>query len=78
MSRVINRQRCFTIPQDRLDLFLVQLNMLSGAVLQLEAAYIFQKDGLYDVIVNYYGSYPYQETKLIEFINKITPFKVED
>jgi hypothetical protein len=51
--------------------------MLSGAVLQLEAAYIFQKDGLYDVIVNYYGSYPYQETKLIEFINKITPFKVE-
>lgn len=71
MNRKIDSQRCFKIRRPKLDLFLVQLSMLSGEHLSFEAEYIFKAGDYYDVVVNYYGSYPYQETQLEKFVEEL-------
>ncbi len=73
MNQIPDQQRCFTIPKYQLDLLLKKLKDLSGnkILLQLEAAFIFERIYNYDVVVNYYGSYPYQERILEEYINEL-------
>lgn len=57
----LREQRFFTIPADKMDLFLVKLSMTSDARARFEAAYIFEQESMYikdrtfDVVVNMYG-----------------------
>lgn len=73
MNQVPDQQRCFTISKYNLDDFLRKLNEMSSnkIVFRLEAAFIFERNNSYDVVVNYYGSYPYQERILEEFVMEL-------
>jgi len=74
-SRKIDLQRCFKIPKDRLDLFLVKLNMESDRLISFEAEYVFNSESHYDVVVNVYGSYPAGVHAVEEFANELNQYK---
>lgn len=67
MSRIIDNQRCYKIPKDKLDLFLVKLSMSSTSHVHFEAEYIFENGDVYDVVVNTFGHYLYMERGIDEF-----------
>lgn len=71
MSRVIDKQKCFHIPKGILDLFLVKLQFSNDRLLHVEAEYIFDAKDHYDVVVNYYGSYPFVENQIEEFVTSL-------
>jgi hypothetical protein len=71
MSRKISNQRCFKIPKDKLDLFLVKLRMSASEYASFEAEWVFENGPDYDVVVNQYGSYPYMTTEVEEFAAKV-------
>jgi hypothetical protein len=71
MNREIRKQRCFRIPKDKLDLFLVNLSMNNGDLVHFEAEYVFDNPNHYDVIVNRFGSYPYAENEIAKFAEKL-------
>lgn len=67
----VTKQRCFKIPKNKLDLFLVRLDFDSRELINFEAKYIFQNGKFYDVVVNYYGSYPFVENCIDEFVEEM-------
>lgn len=72
MSRIIQSQRCYQIPKNKLDIFLVKLKMCSSHMTYFEAEYVFENGDVYDVIVNQYGGgFPYIEKELKEFISQL-------
>ena len=74
MKYELSHHRCFTIPKKKLDLFLVALRMnFSYSHIRHEVFAVFQseKKSFYDVIVSVYGSYPYVERKVEEFVKAL-------
>lgn len=68
----IEWQRCFKIPKDKLDLFLVKLKMSDTTASYFEAAYIFEAGDVYDVVVEEFKSnYAYTEREIEEFVAKL-------
>jgi hypothetical protein len=64
------RHRCFKIPREKLDLFLIALDVnFSDSIIkhQMEYVFISKDDAFYDVVVAQRGSYPYLENHLAEF-----------
>lgn len=72
MSRQIDKQRCFKIPKEKLNVFLVQVGA-HYSTLHTEAEYVFDCKNHYDVVVNYYGTYPWAENNLVVFAESLTP-----
>ncbi len=77
MSRKIQWQRCFSIPKKKLDLFLVKLQMSANSMTYFEAAWIFQTEDGYDVVVEEFSrpnfgdqgtNYPFVEDQIVEFV----------
>lgn len=73
MSRKVEWQRCFQIPTEKLDLFLVKINVFARSEMSyFEADCIFPAGAYYDVIVNEYGGrYHYIENEIIKFSEKL-------
>lgn len=72
IERKITKQRCYKIPKEKLDLFLVKLNMEKNYNICFEAEWIFESsDNNYDVVVNTYGSYPFIENEVEQFIKDL-------
>lgn len=69
------RHRCFRIPKDKLDLFLVALDVNFSREpkhLICEMEYVFVAPyKRYDVVVSLRGSYPYVEKQLEEFVESL-------
>lgn len=66
--------RCFKIPRAKLDLFLVALDVnFSCESIKHQMDCVFMADDrFYDVIVAQYGTYPYVERQLEEFVNSMS------
>lgn len=72
MSRAIVWQRCFRIPKEKLNVFLIHVGMSSSSMSKFEVEWVFDAGYGYDVVVNEYGhSYPYQENSIINFADKV-------
>lgn len=67
--------RCFKIPKQKLDLFLVALNMnfsSQGLIKHtMECMFQSEKPNYYDVIVARYGSYPFVQNELDKFVGEL-------
>ena len=70
-SRLINSQRMYKIPFRCLDLLLVQLTMLRTDLSYFEMEWLFKEEDSASIVINEYGSYPYQFNRLLEFINNL-------
>lgn len=73
----IEWQRCFQIPKEKLDVFLVKVRMMDSNQSYFQCDYIFQEGDHYDVVVcEYKGSYPFQRTQIENFVEDLkTPPK---
>lgn len=72
MKYPLSGHRCFKIPKNKLDLFLCALSTnFSGELMDCRAEYVFDAGEVYDVIVAKFGSYPYVERKMIEFVEEL-------
>jgi hypothetical protein len=72
IERKIVTQRCFKIPTDKLDLFLVKLTMSNNSLSYFECDYIFAKGRHYDVVVNEFGyKCDWALSELESFIEKL-------
>jgi hypothetical protein len=64
----LEKHRCYGIPKDKLDIFLVELVKGCEDFLRLQLAYVFDRGDVYDVIIAFYGSYPFRESNLDGFV----------
>lgn len=69
VERKIVSQRCYKIPKNKLDLFLVRLNIGASILGYYEAEYIFESGEDYDVVVNGYGHHsPFMNNEIQKFV----------
>ena len=73
-DNIVLWQRCFTIPRDRLDLFICRVRSCRSNLSYFRVDYIFQKhDHNYDVVVSEFGQdpYPYAQKVIIDFVEDL-------
>lgn len=71
LPRKINSQRMYKIPFRCLDLLLIEIGSLRTEYSYFEMEWLFKEEDSASVVINEFGSYPYQMGQLIEFINKV-------
>lgn len=70
----LKRHRCFKIPREKLNLFLVALDVnFSDSISRhsMDCVFIAQDSNYYDVIVAQYGDYLINEKNLQEFVENL-------
>lgn len=71
IPRKINSQRMYKIPFRCLDLLLIEIGSLRTEYSYFEMEWLFKEEDSASVVINEFGSYPYQMGQLIEFINNM-------
>lgn len=72
MRLQFKKHKVFEIPKDRLDLFFIKLENISCNTVRFETKWLFEKDDdNYEVIISIFGSYPFVEDKLKEFVEEM-------
>ncbi len=71
----LNHHIFATVPRIKLPLLLIKCNEVSdtrsNSLVFFDPKWIFQQGDWYDVVICVYGSYPYQEKVLTDFITKL-------
>jgi hypothetical protein len=72
----ITWQRCFSVAESKLSLFLVRLDAVSDLQQRYVAEFIFEKHDRYDVVVTCYGeANPLRTAHIEKFAREIEPRK---
>lgn len=74
MKFELEGHRCFKIPREKLDLFLIALDVnfsVEHVRHKMEYVFMAEETRFYDVVVGRYGSYPYVENQLEKFVSEL-------